>query len=191
MMVILLFVNTLTLRKNGCHSPDEIFNWIFLNENVWILIGISSKFVPGCPINNNPTLVQIMAWRRPGDKPLFEPVMVNLLMHICVTRPQGIKMIKKVCLTLGFGDCGDWGDVCVHWDREGLPSAGRHSVVVCDSCTNTSSSFSPSSNVWLRTKSGRVSGNDKSIGKTYENFVLFSYNLFSYKSSLQQNMEIS
>ena len=29
-----------------------------------------------------------MAWRRPGDKPLSEPVMVSLLTHICVTRPQ-------------------------------------------------------------------------------------------------------
>ena len=33
-------------------------------------------------------LVQIMAWRHPVDKPLSEPMMVNLLTHICVTRPQ-------------------------------------------------------------------------------------------------------
>ena len=31
-----------------------------------------------------------MAWRRPGDKPLFEPMMVSLLTHICITRPQWI-----------------------------------------------------------------------------------------------------
>ena len=42
-------------------------------------------------INNNPALVQIMAWRRPGDKPLSEPMMVSLLTHICVTRPQWVK----------------------------------------------------------------------------------------------------
>ena len=35
-------------------------------------------------------LVQIMAWRRPGDKPWFEPMMVSLLTHICVTRPQWV-----------------------------------------------------------------------------------------------------
>ena len=29
-----------------------------------------------------------MAWRRPGDKPLSEPMMVRLPTHICVTRPQ-------------------------------------------------------------------------------------------------------
>ena len=38
-----------------------------------------------------PALVQIMAWRRPGDKPLSEPMMVSLPTHICVTRPQWVK----------------------------------------------------------------------------------------------------
>ena len=32
------------------------------------------KFVSKVPINNIPALVQIMAWRRPGDKPLSEPI---------------------------------------------------------------------------------------------------------------------
>ena len=32
-----------------------------------------------------------MAWHRPGDKPLSEPMMVCLLTHICVTRPQWVK----------------------------------------------------------------------------------------------------
>ena len=44
---------------------DHIFKWIFLNENVWISIKISLKFVPRGPVNNIPALVQIMAWRRP------------------------------------------------------------------------------------------------------------------------------
>ena len=35
--------------------------------------------------------MQIIAWRPPGDKPLSEPMMVSLLMHICVTRPQWVK----------------------------------------------------------------------------------------------------
>ena len=33
-------------------------------------------------INSIPALVQIMAWCRPGDKPLSEPVMVSFLTHI-------------------------------------------------------------------------------------------------------------
>ena len=47
----------------------------------WIFIKISVNFVPKCPINNSPALVQIMGWRRPGDKPLSEPMMVTLLMY--------------------------------------------------------------------------------------------------------------
>ena len=60
--------NTLRLRQNGRHFADDIFKCIFLNENVWIPIEISLKFVPKDPINNIPALVQIMAWRQPGDK---------------------------------------------------------------------------------------------------------------------------
>ena len=86
-----LHINTLRPRQNGCHFPDDIFKWIFLNENVWISIKITLKFVPRGPISNNPPLVQIMAWRRPGKKPLSEPMTVSLLTHICVTRPQWVK----------------------------------------------------------------------------------------------------
>ena len=86
-------INTLRPGENGRHFADDIFKCIFLNENVWIPIKISLKFVLKGPINNIPALVQIMAWRRPGDKPLSEPMMVSLLIHICVTRPQWIKLI--------------------------------------------------------------------------------------------------
>ena len=48
------------------------------------------SFVPKGPINNIPALVQIMAWHWPGDKPFSEPMMVRLLTHICVTRPQWV-----------------------------------------------------------------------------------------------------
>ena len=39
------WLNTLGPRQNGRHFPDNIFKCIFLNENVWILIKISLKFV--------------------------------------------------------------------------------------------------------------------------------------------------
>ena len=84
-------LNTLRPRQNGHHFTDDIFKRIFLNENVRIPIKISLKFVPKGPMNNIPALVQIMAWRRPGDKPLSEPMMVSLPTHICVTRPQWVK----------------------------------------------------------------------------------------------------
>ena len=86
-------VNSLRLRQNGRHFPDNTFKRIFLNENVRISIKISVIFVPKGPINNCPSLVQMMAWRRPGDKPLSEPMMVRLLMHMCITRPQWVNSL--------------------------------------------------------------------------------------------------
>ena len=61
-----------------------------MNENVIIWIKISLKFIPKGTINNAVTLVQLMAWRRSGDKSLSEPMMVRLPTHICVTRPQRV-----------------------------------------------------------------------------------------------------
>ena len=86
-------INTLRPRRNRRHFADDIFKCIFLNENVLNSIEISLKFIPRGPINNIPSLVQIMAGRRPGDKPLSEPMMVSLLTHICVTRPQWVNDI--------------------------------------------------------------------------------------------------
>ena len=91
-------VNTLRQRQDGRHFPEDIFKCIFLNENVQISIKISLKFVPKGPINNIPALVQIMAWRRPGAEPLSEPMMVSLLTHIWVTRPQWVIL----CTTLSW-----------------------------------------------------------------------------------------
>ena len=54
-------VNTLRPRQNGRHFADDIFKCTFLNENVWILIKITLRFVPQGPINNIPALVHIMA----------------------------------------------------------------------------------------------------------------------------------
>ena len=85
-------LNILRPRQNGRYFADDIFKCIFLNVNAWISLKISLKFVPRVRINNIPSLIQIIAWRRPGDKPLSEPMMVSLLTHICVTRPQWVKM---------------------------------------------------------------------------------------------------
>ena len=86
--------NTLRPIENRRHFADDIFKCIFVNDNWWIPIKILLKFVPKGPINNNPALVQIMAWRRPGDKPLSEAMLVCLLTHICVTRPQWVKRFQ-------------------------------------------------------------------------------------------------
>ena len=80
-------------RQNGRHSAEYLFKCTFLIENVWILIKMSLKFVPKGPISNIPALVQIMGWRRPGDKPLPVPMLVSLLAHIWVTRPQCVNFL--------------------------------------------------------------------------------------------------
>ena len=86
-------LNSLRPKPNRRHFADDIFKRIFENENEWISPRISLKFVPDVRINNIPALVQILAWRRPGDKPLSEPMMVSFLTHICVTRSQWVKLV--------------------------------------------------------------------------------------------------
>ena len=86
-------VNTLRPGQNRRHFADDHFKLIFLNENVLISIKISLKFVPQGLVTNISALVQIMALRRPGDKPLSGPMMVRLPTHICVTRLQLVKRL--------------------------------------------------------------------------------------------------
>ena len=69
---IIYIFNSSPYGQNGRHFEDDILKCIFFNENIWILIEISLKFVP-----NIPALVQIMTWCRPCDKSLSEPMMVQ------------------------------------------------------------------------------------------------------------------
>ena len=85
-------INKMGPKQNGRHLPDKIFKCILLNENVWISIDISLNLVPKCLISNIPAFIQIMAWRRPGDNPLSETIMVSFYMHICVTRPHWVNL---------------------------------------------------------------------------------------------------
>ena len=101
-------VYTLAHWQNGRRFADDSFKRIFLNENAKIAIKISLEFVPKGPINNNPELVQIVAWRLSGDKPLSESMMVSLLTHICVI---GLSELKHRCLVLHI-----WRHVCTKTD---------------------------------------------------------------------------
>ena len=62
-----LVIKILGPRQNDRHFSDDIFKRIFVIGNVRISLKISLKFVPN---------VQIMFWRRPGDWPLSEPMIV-------------------------------------------------------------------------------------------------------------------
>ena len=57
---------------------DDIFKCIFFNENDRIPIQIALKLFHRIPIDDNPALVQVMAWCRIGDKSLPETVMTQL-----------------------------------------------------------------------------------------------------------------
>ena len=68
-------------------SQTAFSNVLFFNEND----GISIKISRMGSINNIPW-VQTLAWCRPVDKTLSEPMMVKLPTHICITRPQWVKL---------------------------------------------------------------------------------------------------
>ena len=67
---------------------DDIFNYISLNENDSISIEISLKYVLRSPIDKKVSIASVMAWHRPGDTPLSEPVMIRIPTHRCAIRPQ-------------------------------------------------------------------------------------------------------
>ena len=55
-------LNTLGPIQNGCYSPEAFSNAFCWNENIWILIRMSLKFVLNSPIGNILALAVIMAW---------------------------------------------------------------------------------------------------------------------------------
>ena len=72
-----------------------------------------------------------MAWRWQGGKPLSEPMVVRLLMHICVMQPQWVNCIemaiilylhewrRKVKWSCSTVDWAEWAPSgwLVNWDR--------------------------------------------------------------------------
>ena len=72
-------VNSSSPRQNGCRcATNYVFKYIFVNEKFSITINISLKFVPKGPIDNKSALVQVMVWRRTGDKPLPESKLAQI-----------------------------------------------------------------------------------------------------------------
>ena len=105
--------------------PDDIFKCLFLNENVWITIKILLNFVPQGPIYNIPEFVQIMAWRRPGGKPLSEPMLVYWGIYALISLSE-LKALNKApgrqfCTHFR---CILW--VFCPWERFQLPMSSQH-----------------------------------------------------------------
>ena len=103
--------------------------------------GRDKKFVPKGSIDNISALVQILAWRRPGNKPMSEPMLVNLLMHICVTRPQWVKILPhgKQGFVIPPEQRSCWG---VYWFHSVRPCPSvRASRLPCPLCNIYSSGW--------------------------------------------------
>ena len=85
----LCWVNTLRQRQNGCRFRrrhfSNTFYWMKMYE---FQLKFHWSLFLRVQLTIFPALVQIMAWHQPGDKPLSEPMLVSLPMHICVNRPQ-------------------------------------------------------------------------------------------------------
>ena len=65
--------NSLWPKNNGCHFAGDIFKRISLNEKFTL------EVVPKVSNDNKLALVQVMAWRLPGEKPLFQSMLTKVL----------------------------------------------------------------------------------------------------------------
>ena len=74
-----LTINQLRPDQNGQHFADNIFKWIFLNENYCIFMQILRNFAPKGPIDKCSASGQVMAQHQTGDKPLSEPMKIQFM----------------------------------------------------------------------------------------------------------------
>ena len=72
-----VFLSHFPLDKMAATLADDNFKCFFLNENNRVWNWFSLKCVPRSPIDNKPVLVQVMAWRQTGNKPLSEPMLTQ------------------------------------------------------------------------------------------------------------------
>ena len=138
----------------GQDTMAAIFQMTFSNALSWMKmykfrVRFHWNLFPRVGLTIFRALVQIMAWRRSGDKPLSEPVLVSLLTHICVTRPQwvnawsSIVMASESCVSyvdpliplfmtriipIGLTWIFQKAPVDIQWGSRKCPGAGGHYV---------------------------------------------------------------
>ena len=76
--VIMCCIDYLCTTTLSQTTFSNAFSWMKYMNCDWYF----TEVCPRGPFENIPASVQIMAWRRPGDKPLSEPLMVSLLTHM-------------------------------------------------------------------------------------------------------------
>ena len=91
-------IMSLRPRQNGRRLADDILKHILFNENIWIAIKISLKFVRMSQIGN--ALVEIMAWRQIGIIKLLSESLVawfTCVMHIYIYISLGRNGLNVYC----------------------------------------------------------------------------------------------
>ena len=68
-MKLILHNKLLTPTQHGCHFADDIFIFSLFCNDCYIGIQVSQQFLPKDPVNDKPTLIQIIARFLTGDKP--------------------------------------------------------------------------------------------------------------------------
>ena len=99
---------TTSLTHWGRDKMADISQTTFSNvfSSMWMFeFRLKLKFVPKGPINTIPALAQIMAWRRPGDKPLSEAMLISLPMHICISFNELTHKIQPIARPSGWVRC--------------------------------------------------------------------------------------
>ena len=81
------WVNTRRPIQSGQHLGDNFFKCILLNENEYILIQFSLKFVPKGLINDKSALVEIMAWCWQATRHYLNRCRARCVMPFGFTKP--------------------------------------------------------------------------------------------------------
>ena len=71
-------------------SQTTFANAFYFNANVRVSLKISLRFLPKVRINNIPALVQMMAWRRPGEIHYMKP---GCPIHWRIYASRGLNML--------------------------------------------------------------------------------------------------
>ena len=103
----------------------DIFQTTFLKALYWMKMYKFRLRFHGSLFLGVPALVQIITWRRAGDRPLSEPMMICLLTHICVTRPQWVKDCDVLQLLSSFNNTN-----ITTW-QEYITLQWRHLSLIC------------------------------------------------------------
>ena len=119
---IVVGINSSPSKKMAAILPDDSFEYIFLNENLWIPTEISSKFVSKGPVSDILALFRMMAWRRTGDKSLSELMLTYV----------GDVYIKRLLASMSWQENGHDPSVCHIWSpvREARPTMLPSCVVM-------------------------------------------------------------